>query len=328
MPNSLWLVASLCASLMAAAMRSRAPAPAVHFRWAAAPGESLAVTRVEPTRAGETAVALLLPGPVGSAYSWRHVQEGLVELGYRVLIVDPLGMGASSRPRKADYALSTQAERIRRLLDEALPPGTPVVVAGLGTSATIAMHLAAIDTGRISGLVSLAGGPVDQQGTRTVRIALALAPLLQTRLGIAMGRRRFTAAVREQSADPAWFTGDVAARYLAPLEQDVRSQLTVLKDMYDAKEPHPIASRLPQVVAPMRLLLGDTPTPNAPSREQVMLLMHQVRRITIDTIRKSGTLMHEERPADVVRVLDEMLKKARRPRTLVDPDQLMLDMDG
>jgi hypothetical protein len=200
------------------------------------------------------------------------------------------------------------------------------IVAGLGTSATIAMHLAVIDTARIAAVASLAGGPVDQQGTRTVRIALALAPLLQTRLGLALGRRKFSAAVREQSADPAWFTPEVADAYLAPLEKDVRGQLTVLKDMHDAKEPTPIASRLSQIVAPMRLLLGDKPTPNAPSREQVQLLMHQVRRLTIDTVHRAGTLMHEERPADVVRVLDDMLKGVRRTRPQVDPDQLLLDL--
>jgi hypothetical protein len=77
----------------------------------------------------------------------------------------------------------------------------------------------------------------------------------------------------------------------------------------------------------MRLLLGDKPTPNAPSREQVLLLMQHVRRITIDTVRRAGTLMHEERPADVVRVLDDMLRGARRSRVLGDPNQLRLDLD-
>lgn len=328
MPISRWLLAPIWGGVLTAMVTTRTSEPIAtrHYRWGAGPGESLAVTRTDPGSAGDLPVALLLPGPVGSAYSWRHVQQGLIAHGHRVLIVDPLGMGASSRPRNADYALSAQATRIKAFLDHELPPSTRVVVAGLGTSATIAMHLAVIDSTRIAGVASLAGGPVDQQGTRTVRIALALAPLLQTRLGLALGRRKFAAAVREQSADPAWFTSDVATTYLAPLEKDVRGQLTVLKDMHDAKEPYPIASRLSRVVAPMRLLLGDTPTPNAPSREQVQLLMHQVRRITIDTIRHAGTLMHEERPADVVRVLDDMLRGVRRPRPQIDPDQLLLDL--
>lgn len=323
-----WLLLPACALALLGAARARVEPVARHFRWAAAPGESLAVVRSESGRNADSPVALLLPGPVGSAYSWRRVHEGLVTSGHRVLIVDPLGMGGSSRPRHADYALSAQAVRIKRLLEAELPPNTRVVVAGLGTSATIAMHLAAIDTAHIVGVVSLAGGPVDQQGTRTVRIALALAPLLQTRLGLALGRRKFTSAVREQSADHAWFTPDVAAQYLAPLERDVRGQLTVLKDMHDAKEPHPIATRLRDIAAPMRLLLGDTPTPNAPSREQVSLLMHEVRHFDIDTIRQAGTLMHEERPSDVVRILDDMLKHTRRSRRTEDPSQLRLELGG
>lgn len=323
-----WFLLPVCTLALLGAARGRGEPAARHFRWAAAPGESLAVVWSEAGRPSDAPVALLLPGPVGSAYSWRRVHEGLVASGHRVLIVDPLGMGGSSRPRHADYALSAQAVRIKRLLEAELPPNTRVVVAGLGTSATIAMHLAVVDSARVAGVVSLAGGPVDQQGTRTVRIALALAPLLQTRLGLALGRRKFSSAVREQSADPAWFTPEVATQYLAPLERDVRGQLAVLKDMHDAKEPYPIATRLRDIAAPMRLLLGDTPTPNAPSREQVSLLMHEVRHFDIDTIRQAGTLMHEERPSDVVRILDDMLKRARRPRRTDDPSQLRFDFGG
>lgn len=323
-----WLLLSTWALALVGAARAHTEPVARSFRWAAVPGESLAVVHSTPGRSGDTPVALLLPGPVGYAFSWRKVHEGLVTNGHHVLIVDPLGMGASSRPHQADYALSAQALRIKRLLDAELPAGTRVVVAGLGTSATIAMHLAALDSARVAGVVSLAGGPVDQQGTRTVRIALALAPLLQTRLGLALGRRKFTNAVREQSADASWFTPAVAAQYLAPLERDVRGQLSVLKDMHDAKEPYPIATRLRDIAAPMRLLLGDTPTPNAPSREQVSLLMHEVRHLTIDTVRQAGTLMHEERPSDVVRILDDMLKRARRPRRTDDPTQLRFDFGG
>jgi pimeloyl-ACP methyl ester carboxylesterase len=87
-------------------------------------------------------------------------------------VIDPLGMGASTRPKGADYTLSAQAARIASVLEAELPAGVAVIVAAQGTSATIAYHLAAIDTTRIRGVVSIAGGPIDQQGTSGVRTAL------------------------------------------------------------------------------------------------------------------------------------------------------------
>lgn len=319
----------MAAGLLAGAVSIASAAPPVRsFHPGIAPSESLAVHSSIPVGSSDSVVAVLLSGPIGSAYSWRHVEAGMTAKGYRVLIVDPLGMGASSRPRTADYALSTQAVRVQRLLHRSLSAHTRVVIAGLGTSATIAMHLAAIDSTRVAGVVSLAGGPVDRQGTRTVKIALALAPLLQTRVGLAMGRRRFTSTVRDQSADPSWFTDEIAAHYLQPIERDVRGQLQVLKDMHDAIEPYPIAQRLRQVVAPLRLLLGEKPTANAPTSEQVALMKQHIRRITIDTVRRAGTLMHEEQPSEVVRVLDEMLTHARTARRQLNATQLELDLQN
>jgi len=48
------------------------------------------------------ALGLLLPGPVGSTFSMRKVVRDLQAREIEPLIVDPLGMGASTRPKGAD----------------------------------------------------------------------------------------------------------------------------------------------------------------------------------------------------------------------------------
>jgi pimeloyl-ACP methyl ester carboxylesterase len=279
-----------------------------------APGERLSVrlNGMPALRGAASRVPthiVLLPGPVGSAFSMRHVSAALCAHGLPVLVIDPLGMGRSSRPTDADYSLAAQARRIAAVLDSVGVARTLVVAHG--TSATLALRLAAAAPERISGILSLAGGPIDRQETTGVRLALALAPLLDTPVGRAIGRRRFLAAIREQSAAPAWCTPDVAARYLAPIESDVRGTLRVLRAMQQAVEPSRIETELHRIRAPVRLLVGDHPTAHAPTAAQVALLQRQLAKLRVDTITGAGTMLHEERADAVVAAVLEMLNNTR-----------------
>ena len=277
-----------------------------------APAETLSVSGDAASTARDRIAVLLLPGPVGSAFSMRNVVRELQARGIEPLIVDPLGMGASTRPKGADYTLSAQAARIGRVLDLELPTGVPVIVAAQGTSATIAFHLAATDTGRVRGVVSLAGGPINQQGTPGVRTALALSALLDNPIGRRVAKRRFLSALREQSADARWLTEDVAAQYVAPIEADLRGLLRTLGAMQAAVEPHPIESRLGRIVAPVILLLGDKRSSSAPTATQIQLLQTLVKRYTTDTLPVSGTMLHEERPGDVAQAISTLVRRVQR----------------
>jgi len=277
-----------------------------------APAETLSVSgsAAGTTRGG--VVVLLIPGPVGSAFSMRKVVRELQVRGIEPLVVDPLGMGASTRPKGADYTLNAQAARIAKVLDTELPAGVTVIVAAQGTSATIAFHLAATDTARVRGVVSMAGGPIDKQGTPGVRTALTFAALLDNPIGRNFAKRRFVSALREQSADDRWLTADAVKQYVAPIENDLRGLLRTLGAMQAAVEPFPIESRLPRIAAPVQLLVGDQASSSAPTASQVRMLLTHVKQFTIDTLRPGGTMLHEERAADVARAIDEMVRSTRR----------------
>src|SRR5258708_21412167 len=66
--------------------------------------------RVATSGAGEPVV--MIPGLFGSAYGLRKLIPLLSDCGYRTVIVEPLGIGVSSKPPQPDYSLSTPAEPV------------------------------------------------------------------------------------------------------------------------------------------------------------------------------------------------------------------------
>jgi pimeloyl-ACP methyl ester carboxylesterase len=74
-----------------------------------AEGETLRTTSL-----GSGKPVVLIPGLFGGAYSYRKITEPLVAQGYRAVVVEPLGYGWSSHPKKADYSLDAQAQRVDR----------------------------------------------------------------------------------------------------------------------------------------------------------------------------------------------------------------------
>ena len=276
------------------------------------PSESLAVFTGMTTGKADSAISItivLVPGTFGSAFSMRHLTTAFATRKIPTVVIDLLGMGASPRPRGADYSLSRQATRIRAVLDT-LGIERALIVAQ-GTSATAALHLAAEDRERVIGVLSLAGGLVTQQGTRGMRLVLAMSWVLDNPLGRAIGRRRFESSMREESADAAWVTREVMKQYMEPFEGNLRGMLGALRAMQSAVEPVLIADRLRAIQAPVHLLIGDKPSGAAPTAAQIILLRERLSSFRLDTIARSGIMLQEEQPDAVI---SEVLAMLRRPQ--------------
>lgn len=281
---------------------------------ARASAESLSVTIRAPgvaTRIG-LATVVIIPGPLGSAFSMRHVTSALAARGVRSIVIDPLGMGSSSRPAQADYSLARQAERIAHVLDT-LHVSRAVLV-GHGTGASVALRLAALRPNLVAGILSISGGPVDRQGTRGVKLALSFSRLIDTPPGRMLARRQFRGAMREQSFDDAWCTADALHAYLAPVERDVKVYLRALYAMSTAIEPSPIAVALTHVRAPLIVIVGAMRTPSTPTDAQLALLVNTLPTVRVDTVERSGTMQHEERPVEVAeRILALLVRYSTAP---------------
>src|SRR3954467_9275132 len=78
-----------------------------------APGEIL-----RTTSSGDGEPLVLIPGIFGAAYGYRRIPGPLVARGYRTIVIEPLGYGFSSHPKKADYSFTAQTKRIGKALDQ------------------------------------------------------------------------------------------------------------------------------------------------------------------------------------------------------------------
>lgn len=116
-----------------------------------APAESLWVAEAG---AGEPVV--LIPGLFGAGYGYRKVVPLLVASGYRAIVIEPLGVGRSGRPARADYSLTAQADRIGAALDSLAVSGAIVVAHSVVS--TMALRLAIRRPDLVRGIVSLEGG--------------------------------------------------------------------------------------------------------------------------------------------------------------------------
>jgi pimeloyl-ACP methyl ester carboxylesterase len=310
-PSLAALVLALASTTLAidttpAAVRREPFRPAMtDIRVLIAPEEMLAASV-----AGEGPVIVLLSGSIGSSYTWRHVAPALVAAGYRVVAIDPLGMGRSGRPRHADYSLEAQAQRVRATLDSLHVAS--VVIAAHGISGSIAMRLALAHPDRVTALVSIEGGPAEHAGSPGIKKALALAPLLKLFGGKRMIRGKIRGGLREASGDPAWVSDEVVDGYAEGPAGDVGATLAVLGAMADAREPVALGPRLGALTLPVTLLLGGAPHAGGPKEDEIGRLRRSMPEAEIVRVEGAGHYLQEERPDQVVEAIERVAARTRR----------------
>lgn len=266
-----------------------------------APGECLQVT---VTGHGQDVV--LIPGLFGSAFSFRHVIPRLTAAGYRSIVIEPLGVGHSARPRSGDYSLTAQADRLLRVLD-ALEVKTPIVVAhSIGSS--MALRLACRHPDRVRALVSLEGGPAEEVATPGFRRAMKLAPLLRL-LGAGRVRSRIRGMLVSRSGNSSWVTDDVVASYAAGPTRDLKATLEAFGQMAKAREPEALSPRLAEVRCPVRLVLGAAPHTGGPSEAEVALLQRALPSFSLERVPGAGHFLFEENPDAVLAAVARMAEK-------------------
>lgn len=228
--------------------------------------------------------------------------DALAAQDYQVIVIEPLGVGSSGRPRNADYSLTAQALRAAGVLDS-LHVGTALVVAH-STGAAIAYRLAVVHPAAVRGIVSLEGGPVEQVGTPGLRRALSWAPLLRL-LGAGAMRGRVAAQLRAASGDPSWVTDSVVDLYAAGPTRDLGATLRALKRMVTAVEPWPLMPALCRIRVPVHLVLGAAPHQSGPSDADVARLAEGVPQFTFERWDGVGHYPFAEAPG---RVVDAVLR--------------------
>jgi len=261
---------------------------AVTSRVAVAPGESLNLVI-----AGEGDPVVLLPGYCGSAFAFRKLVPILREAGNRVVVVEPLGIGASSRPRRADYSLTAQADRVAAALDSLRM--TRAILVAHGEAGSIALRVACRRPELVRGVVSLEGGIAEAAATPGLRRTMKLAPVLKV-LGPSLARREMRKRMKEVSGDPSWVTEPALAGYLAGVEADYGATVEALQAVARSDEPEALAPRLDEITCPVELLVGGAPHPGGVPAGDLRLFRERLARFRMFPVPGAGHFIHEENP--------------------------------
>ena len=253
---------------------------------------------LQVTIQGSGEAVVLLPGLFGSAFGYRRVVPMLIDSGYRTIVIEPLGMGTSSRPAGADYSLTAQADRVAAVLDS-LRLGHVLIVAH-STSASIAMRLALRRAELVRGILSIDGGPAEEAAMPGFRRILRFAPLLR----LFATRHRMEKMMHDNfiksSGDTAWVTADVVAHYAAGATRDPGATLNAFKGMASSREPETLHAGLGRIRAPVHLLVGGAPHTGGITSEEITRLAAGLAAFSADTVAGAGHFIHEEQPEAVV----------------------------
>jgi pimeloyl-ACP methyl ester carboxylesterase len=252
---------------------------------------------------------VLIPGLFGSSFGYRKLIPKLAEAGYRALAIEPLGVGGSARPDKADYSLTAQADRIAAALPS-LGVERAVLVAH-SAAASIAFRMAYRHPERVTAIISLEGGAPEHAATAGFRRALTFAPLIRLFGGRRFIRGKVRSTLLGGAADKSWVTDEVVDGYMGTGGQDLGATLRAYKRMANAREPEPLAPRLAEVRCPVRLLLGAVPHQGGPDAAEVARLGQALPALTVERLPGVGHFVYEEAPGAVVTAVGQVAGAAR-----------------
>ena len=289
---------------LALARPASLPDSAVVRDVAVAPGETLRTTSV-----GQGEPVVLIPGLFGAAYGYRAVTKALVNKGYRCIVVEPLGYGWSSHPKKADYSFTAQTRRVGDALDSLGVVRTLVVAQSTG--AAIAFRLAVARPSLVSGVLAIDGGPAESPSTPGMRKAFKFGGFVaKLAMDETMLREEVRREIVRNSGDTTWITDALIRHYTAGQAADLSGSIDAFHRMAKSTKPEPLTDDLHQFTGPVRLLLGGVEHPAEVPDEQRELLRDRLTDFAADTVPGSGQFINEEQPKVVVDAVAKLQRAA------------------
>jgi len=258
------------------------------------------------TSFGSGRPVVLIPGMFGAAFGYRKIVGPLVELGYRAVVVEPLGFGWSSHPRRANYSLSAQTARVAAVLDS-LGIHKALIVAH-STGGSIALRLAYQRPDLVQGILSIDGGPAETAATPGLRRAMRFGGMLTKAW---LQPDAFRSEVRHEivanSSDTTWVTAQVVAGYTEGATADLSGAIDAWQGMAKSVESESLLARLGDCRVPVRLIIGAVPHQSGVGADQVVLLSRRLPDFGVDSVAGSGQYIQEEQPAAVIAALEKLV---------------------
>jgi pimeloyl-ACP methyl ester carboxylesterase len=270
-----------------------------------APGEILRTTTLG---AGQPLV--LIPGIFGGAFGYRLIARSLATRGYRIIVVEPLGYGWSSAPKKADYSFTAQTLRVGHALDSL--GVTRALVVAQSSGASIAFRLAIVRPELVRGVLSINGGPAESAATPGMRQAFKFGGFI-TKMAVDPGKLRHDVRreIIRNSGDTSWVTEGVIRGYTAGQAVDLHASIDAFQQMSKSTEKESLADRLHECAVPVRLLMGTAPMPAGVTRVEEALLSARLPDFRSDSVTGSGQYIHVEQPDAVVAAVGRLDEVSR-----------------
>ena len=263
-------------------------------------GEVLRTTSV-----GSGRPVVLIPGLFGAAFGYRKLVGPLAELGYRAIVIEPLGFGWSSHPRRANYSLSAQTTRIAAVLDS-LGIEKALIVAH-STGASIALRLAYQRPDLVEGILSIDGGPEETAAAPGLRRAMRFGGLLtKALLQPDAFRNEVRRGIVANSSDTTWVTAEVLSGYTAAATSDLPGAIDAWQGMTKSVEAESLRVRLAECRVPVRLLVGAVPHQSGIGADEIELLRLRLTDFAMESVARSGQYIQEEQPGAVLTALGKL----------------------
>ena len=255
---------------------------------------------------------VIIPWLVGGAYGFRNVLPLLGEGGYRTVVIEPLGVGESARPREADYSLDAQTDRVAVVLDRL--DLREAIVVGHGLGGAIAYRLAAARPDLVRAIISIEGHPAETAASPGLKKARRFAFLIKLFATKGKVRKRMREGLIASSGNASWVVDDVVDRYAAPATANVKRAIDVLAAIARSREREPLRGRLPSIRCPVELLIGTAPHQGSMDQGAVELLRSSIPDFSVTRVPGAGFFIQEECPEAIRSAVDRHAGTSRKSR--------------
>jgi pimeloyl-ACP methyl ester carboxylesterase len=252
---------------------------------------------------GQGDVVVLLHGFAGWSDTWEEMATRLVTRNKRVIAIDMLGAGASSRSTNpSDYTTDSQARMVLSVLQQLGVAQATII--GHSYGGRVALQMAILDITRIDKIIALA--PEAFATDRPPMAKLVIVPVIGYALAFwSTAPSLIGVGLRSVSKRKEWVTHAEISRYAAPVhvKGHLRAQITQSGAPKDGDMPVP--RHLARITCPVYLIWGDG-DPVFPATDGLKLV-DQLPNAHLAVVPNCGHIPHTEAAEETWQLVDQAL---------------------
>ena len=241
---------------------------------------------------------VLLSGVLGGLAGYRGIERRLLQLGHRVVIIDPYLMSMDS----ADVSFDALARRVNAQLE--LRGVRNARLVGHAHGGGVALRVASNWPNRVSELFLLNVGALAGNHSPVFSSSMRFATFVtHVPGGKKFVRGRIVAGIRENTGNSEWLDDTMAHAYTDVPLDNISGVVGMALRLGNSVEPESVSTVISRVKVPVTLLLGALKCPASPGVEEIAALGSLGPLVRIVKIDGTCHFPHEEAPEVVMTYL-------------------------